>query len=45
MRLALLVAVILLILLLSVFGFAIAWLVWGEPPWDPGARDRDRGRR
>jgi hypothetical protein len=30
-------AMVLLVLLIA---FLIGWVVWGEEPWDPGARDR-----
>jgi hypothetical protein len=40
MRIALLAAMAVLVLLVLAFGFAGAWLVWDEAPWDPNAGDR-----
>ncbi|HXM23188.1 MAG TPA: hypothetical protein VN948_18160 [Terriglobales bacterium] len=40
MRVVLLAAVAALALVALAFAFAVAWLVWGEDPWEPGAGDR-----
>jgi hypothetical protein len=40
MRIVLLMAAVVMAFLVLAFGFTVAWLVWGEAPWDPGAGDR-----
>ena len=44
MALLLVVAVAVLIMLVLAFALAVGWLMWGEEPWDPGARDREEAK-
>jgi hypothetical protein len=39
MPLVLAMAAAVLVLLVLAFGFAIAWLVWGDDPFDPNRGD------
>jgi len=40
MLFVLVAATAVLVLLVLAFGVAVAWLVWGEKPFDPNASDR-----
>jgi hypothetical protein len=40
MVLPMLLAIVALVLLALVIALMAGWVVWGEEPWDPGARER-----